>query len=174
MFDQIENTEFEDFDGTSKPSPLDLYRSEVRPYAKNGLRKLAATGNVVDLNATIKQMISVCTRNCAVAQNRCADDKARTFVRDYVTHYMADDMFVARMRVGMLQHLAIQMETAASDPTAIERLLHSATPDHHTQRLAGICNAADHYAMRVALIRSYVGDAIIRVLCESVRSSVYE
>ena len=162
MFDRPLNIEFDDL----TEDVTTAYHDEVRPYAENALRHMATSENVIDLKTTIEKMIGICTRHCQTAKARCADPAVRAFIHQYVNHYMDDDTFVARMRVGMLQHLLVQTGTALPDQTRLQQLVRSAIPDRHAEHVLTVSNTADHYAMRVALIRTYVGDAIIRVLSD--------
>jgi hypothetical protein len=166
MFDQIEDTDFEHLNTTTALDPRELYRSQLFPYRKNALSKFIKSGQVIDLDTAIDKFIVLATSGVLVAKERCSDPTARDFIFRYVRYFMEDDLFVARMRVGMLQHIVVQTHTFPNQPSFIERALGNSGGDRHAKEVQNACNTADHHAVRLQMIRAKVNEAVLRVVSD--------
>jgi hypothetical protein len=164
MLDQITNPDFEVVE--TQPDPQDLYRSQVKSDTPKHMAKFVGKGGVIDLDVAIEKMISLATGDVPAAKKRCADPDARAFIFQYVHHFMADDVFVARMRVIMLQHVVEYFGSDIPGQNLLHRALDRTVPDLHTQEVRKVCNTADHHAMRLQLIRAFTNEAILRVMSD--------
>lgn len=164
MLDQITDADFENAKAT--PDPLELYRSQMRSDTPKHMAKFAGPGGVIDLDITIEKMITLATVDVPAAKARCTEPDARAFIFQYVHHFMESDVFVARMRVIMLQHVAAYFGTDVPGQNLLHRALDRTVPDLHTQEVRKVCNTADHHAMRLQLIRAFTNEAILRVMSD--------
>lgn len=164
MLDQITDSHFENLE--RKPDPRDLYRSQVFPYERNVLQIFTQDEQVIDLDIAIEKFIGLATNNVPAAKARCAKPEARDFIFSYVHQHMETDLFVARMRVMMLQHVMVATNAPIADKTMFERALGKTDMDRHTRDVLEVCNTADHHAMRLQLIRVKVNEAVLRIMSD--------
>lgn len=165
---EITDADFIDVDDASveaKPDPRDLYRSQVFGQKMvQTMAKFAGPGGVLDTDKAIDLMLGLAVRDIPTVQGRCAEPEARAFIFRYVHYFMQDDMFVARARVSMLEHIIAQTNPQVSPQSFVEHALARNGGDRLVKDVAILCNTSDHYAMRLQLIRAFVNEAVIRVL----------
>lgn len=166
MFDQIEDTDFDNHVATTAPDPRELYRSQLYPYRKNALQKFMKSGQIIDLDTAIEKFIALAANSVPAAKERCSNPTARDFIFRYVRHFMEDDLFVARLRVGMLQHVVAQTHSFPDQPTFIERALGRSGGDRHAKDVQTVCNTADHHVLRLQMIQAKVNEAVLRVMSD--------
>lgn len=164
MLDEISDADFEALE--TKPDPRDLYRSQVIPKSVEVMAKFAGPDGIVDLEKAVGLFIYIATDDVPAAKRRCAEPDARDFILRYVKHFMRDDLFVARARVSMLQHVIAQSGMNVAQQSLIERALASAGGDRHHKEVQAVCNTADHHAMRLQLIRAFTNEAVLRVMSD--------
>lgn len=147
-----------------KPDPRELYRSQVIKQSVGVLAKFAGPGGLVDLDVAIGHFIHLATDDVPIAKARCSDPAVRDFIFGYVRNFLESDLFVARSRVSMLQHILAQTGIGVQQPSLIERALAQSGGDRHAKQLQSVCNSADHHAVRLQLIRAFTNEAIVRAL----------
>jgi len=149
-----------------KPDPRQLYRSQLIPKSVAVMAKFAGPGGVIDLDIAVGHFIYVATDDVPTAKVRCSESETREFIFEYVRHFMRDDLFVARARVSMLQHIMANTVIDVQQPSLIERALADGGGDRYTKEVQSICNSADHYALRLQIIRAFTNEAILRVMSD--------
>jgi hypothetical protein len=164
MFDQITDEDFTNVE--TQPDPQALYRSQIKSDTPRHMAKFAGPGGAIDLDIAIRKMLVLATSDVPAAKSRCAKPDAQDFIFRYVHHFMRDDVFVARMRVIMLQHVVTYFGSELPGQKLLHRALDRQVPDLHAQELRKVCNTADHHAMRLQLIRSFTNEAIMRVMSD--------
>lgn len=162
MLDQLTDADF----GSLQPDPRHLYRSQVIGKSVPTMANFAGPGGIVDLNVSIDHMITLAVRRIPAAKAKCFGREARRFIFHYVRHFMHDDLFVARARVSMLQHVLSTSGVSAEEQAIIEHALATDSRIGLGEKVAAICNTSDHLAMRLQLIRAFTNEAILRVLSD--------